>query len=587
MIDGVRSTPESPQSAGGSHNPGESRSPGWEIGALIALTAAALAVRWVAIGHRELWLDEAFTVLVARSEGWGELLRRVAADNYPPLYFLGMRVWLTVLGFGAAAARWPSALAGVALVPLTWELVREADRIGEGTRRDEEAPAAEAGPGARLAAAAVAGFSPLLLHYSLEARPYRLLWLLATGILIGLFRFERSRDPGGTDGLVLAGALTALGLGIHYFTVLLAPVWGWVAWTARGRRRRVLATGLVAALPVGVWALGVADWPRGSTAWLVWLWRGPVDALWTSLKAFSLVGFPETLRALGRVEIPGAPLAWALGVWFGGPVVLGIAHGLRRDPRRGGILPLAALGPALLLALLSLHTPLYLAGRYEVLGYPAWIALWALGLARGVDRVVRWDASKLSSRGRRPRRLAWGGGGLVTALGLCAVLSLYLRVSPGPGSRRQVARKVAASGDAAVIAVGLAKAPLQVYLWGLGSPVEPLSFSTDLEEHPGWMDLPRYSADELLADARNLQKRIGHEPVWVVSSVGPDRRPLEPRLIEALAKAFLSDSHRLGKRLEVPGFAVWFLQPVREPRAGPDPRTVPARSRDPDGIVPP
>lgn len=565
MDDGTRSLPRgSPARA-------------WEVGTLIALTAAALAVRWLAIEHRELWLDEAFTVVIARSEGWGELVRRVAADNHPPLYFLGMRVWVTLFGFGAAAVRWPSVLAGVALVPLTWKLVREAGRPREGALRDDGAPVEDSGPGPRLAAAAVAGFSPLLLHHSLEARPYTLLWALAVGVLIGLFRFERSRGPDGTAGLVLAGALTALGLGVHYFTVLLAPVWGWVAWTAHGRRGRVVATGLVAVLPVGAWALWLADWPQGSTAWLVWLWTGPVDALWTSLEAFSLGGFPHFSRILGRVVIPQAALAWGLGLWFGLPVALGIVDGLLRNPRRGGILPLAALGPALLLALVSLHTPLYLACRYELLGYPAWIALWALGLAQG----VRWIAKGPPARRRRLRRLVWSGAWLVTGLGLSVVLVLYLRVSPGPRTRHEVARRVAASGDEAVIAVGLVRAPLQVQMWSLGSPQQVLSFPTDIEEHPGWMDLDRYSREELLADARSLRERLGDQRVWVVAAVKPDRHPLEPRLIEALAKTFLTQSHRLGPRLDFSGFAVWSLQPVAGAGPGPPP------SRGSDGIVPP
>lgn len=87
MDDGTRSLPRG------------SPAPAWEVGTLIALTAAALAVRWLAIEHRELWLDEAFTAVIARSEGWGELLRMVAADNHPPLYFLGMRVWVLAKAF--------------------------------------------------------------------------------------------------------------------------------------------------------------------------------------------------------------------------------------------------------------------------------------------------------------------------------------------------------------------------------------------------------------------------------------------------------------------------------------------------------
>lgn len=527
-----------------------------ELVGLLLLTVLALAVRWLALTGRELWLDEAYTVLVARADGWGELLRMVAADNYPPLYFLAMRVWVAGFGFGEAAMRWPSVLAGVALVPLVWALVHETGR-GLG-RSPDESP----GPGARLPAAALAGLSPVLVHYSLEARPYTLLWALAVGVVIALHRFVRCGDPsreqGGTAALTLAAGLTAVALGVHYFAALLAPVWGLAWWLARGRRLRVLAAAGAAVLPVALWALLAAEWEPGAGAWLAGFWSGPAHALWTSGKVFSLGDFPDYLRALGGVALY-PPLAWAVGLWFGVPAVAMAVWTLRRAVTGGGgrvlFLPLASFGPAVVLAVASLGHPVYLTGRYDLLGYPAWIALWALGVERGVELLVGRGGDR-----RSWRVSSWLGVSAVTAVGLVILLVLYLWVGAGPWAMHRVAQKIGASGDDAVVAVGLVRAPLQVQMWRLGDRREVLSFPAEVERHPGWVDFSAFSREDLLEEARELRERIGTRPVWIVALLGR-RSPPEPEPQEILLRVLRSGSSRRIHREAFSGLVLWHLEP--------------------------
>jgi 4-amino-4-deoxy-L-arabinose transferase-like glycosyltransferase len=519
-----------------------------EIVALLLLTILALVVRWGVLTHRELWLDEAYTVVVARAEGWGELLRMVAADNYPPLYFLAMRVWVAVFGFGDAAMRWPSVLAGVALVPLAWALVRE---TGSSLGRFPDH-----GSGAPLLAAAVTGLSPVLVHYSLEARPYTLLWALAVGIVIALHRFVRSgvgsRGRGGTGALILAAGLTAVACAVHYFAALLAPVWGLAWWTGRGRRLQVLVAGGAALLPTALWALLAAEWSSGATAWLSGFWSGPLGALWTSVEVFSLGRFPDYLRALGGVVLR-PPLAWAVGLWFGVPAAARTVGALREAAGGAGgralFLPLATFGPAVGLALVSLWHPLYLAGRYELIGYPGWIALWALG----VDRAAAFLARKGVDR-----RSLWVGVTTVTALGLTFLLTVYIWVSPGPWSLHRAAREVVASGDEPVVAVGLIRAPLQVQLWRLGDSREILSFPAEIERHPGWMDLSAVTREDLAREARRLRDRIGTRAVCVAARVGSGG-PSEPRLQQILLRVLLSDGSRRVRREEISGITLWHV----------------------------
>lgn len=514
-----------------------------EAPALAGLAVLALLVRLDLLTDRELWLDEAYTALVVQSESLGEMLRSLATDNYPPLYFLALRGWTVLFGAGEAAVRLPSVIAGVALVPLLWWLVRAVGRpLG-------------AGAGARLLAATLAAFSPLLVHYSLEARPYTLLWALAVGVLLFLHRFLRREEA---RDLVAAAGLGALALGVHYFAVLLAPVWGVALWAARGRRGRVLAAGGLALVPVTIW-WWLADRPPGAAVWLEGFWQGPQAALGGSLKAMSLAAFPDYLGTLGAVR-PRPLLAWALGLGFGLPVAAGWVRCAlsSRLPARGWLLPASALGPAVLLALVSRVQPAYLVGRYELIGYPAWIALWALGVSGG----VRWLARAAGSRSLR--RAGWFAAGVATLVGLALLLALYRWQSPQPWAVHRIAEQAVTSGEdeEVLVAVGLLWAPVKVQVMQLGSERPVRAFPPEIEEHPGWMDPGAWTAQELQRAAAGLRAGLGGRPVRVVAAVDARGEPRQPGLVAPLARALLASGYRVEEREDSDGLGVWRFVPA-------------------------
>jgi len=518
-----------------------------EILALAGLSVLALLVRLDLLTDRELWLDEAYTALVVQSDSLGEMLRSLATDNYPPLYFLALRAWTALFGAGEAAVRLPSVIAGVALVPLIWWLVREVGRpLG-------------AGAGARLLAATLAAFSPLLIHYSLEARPYTLLWALAVGVLVFLHRLlERAESR----ALVAAAGLSAIALGVHYFAVLLAPVWGVVAWGARSRRGKVVGAAGLALLPVVVWVVWLAHRPPGAAAWLEGFWHGPLAALGGSLQAMSLAAFPDYLGTLGAVK-PRPLLAGVLGLGFGLPVAAGWVRCVvsSRLSARGWFLPAAALGPAVLLALVSLAQPVYLVGRYELIGYPAWIALWALG----VCGAVRWLTGAAGSR--TLRRAGWSAAAVATCVGVALLLGLYRWVSPKPWAVHRIAEQAVTSGEdeEVLVAVGLLWAPVKYQLRRLGSEQEPRAFPPEIEGHPGWMDPDAWTAQQLQAAAETLRARLDGRPVRLVAAVDAGGQPRQPGLVEPLARTLLACGYRVAEREDSDGLGVWRFVP-EDPR---------------------
>lgn len=136
--------------------------------AVLAVTLLAAGLRAFQIGAKTLWLDEAFSLWVARHplpELWAWLVR---IDQHPPLYYTLLHFWLA-FGDGEAALRSLSALAGSASIPLMYGLGRVigGHRLG-------------------LLAALLLAISPLHVQFGQEARMYALLTLAATLAMWGL-----------------------------------------------------------------------------------------------------------------------------------------------------------------------------------------------------------------------------------------------------------------------------------------------------------------------------------------------------------------------------------------------------------------
>lgn len=500
---------------------GASRTATATTAVLVLLVAVGLGLRLLRIDLREAWLDEACTALFAGSAGLAELLDALRPESHPPLYYLLLFGWVRLFGTGEVALRLPSVLAGLALVPLVAWAVR---RHGGGLL--------SAGLAALVAAA-----SPLLLYYSLEAKGYTLFWALALAVVALL---HRATDPHGETrrAFTAAAVLTVAALYTHHYAFFLLPLWP-VAIAAAQRRARwhgalALAAAAVVYAPWGVEFLA-GQAAAGGTAWLASFQTDPLTALAGSARVMALAPpFPPYLGELGLVAAPpGAALA--VGLWFGAPVALGLlaaalAPGAPiaapwRTALRRALLPLAALLPPIAAAVLSQWRPLYLVGRYELMAYPAWIALWALG----IDRLVRWPG--------RPWVLAVLRAGAValTLAGLALVATPYLALPAGPWPHREAARALAAAPPQdAIVVVGLARAPLEHQLRRLDDAHPLASFPPDLAAHPGWFEPERYAAGRLEEEARAVAGELAERPdVWLVTPL--DRDPaVTLALFEAL-----------------------------------------------------
>jgi 4-amino-4-deoxy-L-arabinose transferase-like glycosyltransferase len=201
-------------------------------------------VRAFHLGSQSLWIDEIFTWNNAGS-GSGLGLRDLLDNVHGPLYALLLHLWSAPGGDSEWALRAPSALFGVAMVPVMAALASR-----------------WLGPGAGAPAAWLTAFSPFLVWYSQEARNYSLLMLcvgLAALALLGLrARFGAARIAAAT------GALAA-GLLSNFSFALLAPLhlrWGLAGRGGRGRRAVALLVATAALL------VAVSPWiPQVARIW--------------------------------------------------------------------------------------------------------------------------------------------------------------------------------------------------------------------------------------------------------------------------------------------------------------------------------
>ncbi len=436
---------------------------------LLALTLLAAALRLATLDLQSFWYDEAFTPLhVLHPSLWATLKSVVHTENTPPLWYLLAWADSRVLGSGEIALRLPSALAGIATVPVAWAIGRElADRR------------------AAIVCAALVAVNPLFVWYSQEARAYSLFVLMVALAMLCFVRAERDPTPAHMAAFALSGSLALVS---HYFAVfLLIPMVLWLAGEQRTRRAAAPAIGVLALVGAALLPLISAQGGHGTQ----WIGRWPLSQRLQAIPQYFLTGYS------------GAPLGHGVELLVALPILAGLGLGLLRmseqpQPRRAATIPLAiAAGGVLIPIVLVALGADYLAPRNLV---AAMIPLTAL-----IAVVVVWPGT-----GRAGSALA------TTIASAFLLISLDVDLSPRlqRGNWRDLAAALRAAPRAhAITTVELGSAPLQYYLPGLhdlrrGSSVRvseidetgyaPVRASAAEPPAPGFRLLARVDVDGLI-----------------------------------------------------------------------------------------
>jgi uncharacterized membrane protein len=189
------------------------------IGAVVAMLFSLL------IGLRQsVWFDEAYSIMLAK-QSWSHLIYLTSIDTHPPLYYLLLKAWAMVFGWGEPALRSLSILAAGGAVVFAGLLARRMFGVR-----------------VALIALAFVVLAPFLIRYGFEIRMYSLGSLIGIAATYVLVRAVGTKDKQQAWRLYGTYAvLVALGVYTLYYTALL---WiahlAWLLWVTYKHRQRLL-----------------------------------------------------------------------------------------------------------------------------------------------------------------------------------------------------------------------------------------------------------------------------------------------------------------------------------------------------------
>ncbi len=342
--------------------------------ALLLVTGLGGLLRFWQLGTKGMWLDEAFSVWMARHP-LAEMLGWIARiDQHPPLYYLLLHLWLA-LGDDPATVRALSALFSTLTVPVVYAL---------GHRL--------AGPRVGLLAALLLALAPFHVRFAQEARMYALLTFSAALAMLALvhlltdpraaqvplgsqlirfIRDWRAASPG-----LVRSSLPAVHTDLAWLGYILATAAA--LWTQH--------TAIFLPLATNGWVLGLWVWRRRRPTFspdLIlpsprnWLWaQAAILLLWSPwipvllyqawgvyrefwIPAPSLATVWRTLQTFFSAHFPLTG-AWSAPLWFGYLLLLGLGGlRLRRQPARLALLLALWLTPFVGELAVSLRRPIF------------------------------------------------------------------------------------------------------------------------------------------------------------------------------------------------------------------------------------
>ena len=167
---------------------------------IVAVPIAAMAISlWIGL-RQSVWFDEAYSIMVAK-QSVGEAIRLTALDTHPPLYYLFLKAWACLFGWGELALRSLSVIFYGASIAVAGSFIKKYFN-------------------ARTAVYVLLTLllTPLLMRYGFEIRMYAMASLIGVVATAMLVRAHSSKRW--TDWLIY-GALVALGMYTLYYLALL------------------------------------------------------------------------------------------------------------------------------------------------------------------------------------------------------------------------------------------------------------------------------------------------------------------------------------------------------------------------------
>jgi len=347
---------------------------------LLPITLAGFALRAYLLGAQNVWWDEGLAIWAVR-KGLIPMTLWTAGDVHPPLYFWGLYAITRVAGETEFAARFPSLIYGVLLIPLAYQLGRKMISVRVG-----------------LLAAALLAVARFPVWWSQEMRMYIGAAFWGAASLYALARWwtrEQRGDSGAWKALlpyVLASAAALYSLYLCVFVLLVENAF-------------VLLMGL--RLPQArrwpLWRRWVLSQMATLLLFLPWLGVAlPRMQSWSTATPFHFASF---LRLYATVLALGISTYIERYTWVVAPFLLIVASGLwlawRGRKAQGESWPSGQVALLLLLCLTVPPAAVYLLTMPRHLFYaPTVEARYLLPFALPFYLLLAWSISLLWHRSR-------------------------------------------------------------------------------------------------------------------------------------------------------------------------------------------
>ena len=261
-------------------------------GLLALCVAAGLIGAFVQLDRSSLWYDELFTAWVTTADASpAHVLRRIATDLHPPLYYLSTYVWSLLFGTGDAGLRSYSAVCAVAMIAVLFFALKPVLTLQ-----------------GRLVVSALATGSHCWFYMAQNARSYALCLLLGAVLLWLAGRLLR--DRGAQRWPIVALGVAAFAGAFSHFFMTFEGIALCLCLALYVPRRRIVLLGIACGLVVAnalYLKLVIEPFARFSLTH-TWMSNSPGAYVGNILDALKMLGLKEiAILAL---------LVWAgFGLW--------------------------------------------------------------------------------------------------------------------------------------------------------------------------------------------------------------------------------------------------------------------------------
>ena len=334
---------------------------------LLAIVVFAIVLRFYDISAKDVWCDEANSVIIAELNPSG-IITRMSHDASPPLYYLLLHSWMYAFGETELALRSLSVLFGMMLIIALYFIGKRifSEKVG-------------------LYAALIASVAPIHIMYSQQIRMYTLLSLLSLLSMYYLLRFIQEKKISFLAGY---GIFTILSLFTHNYGLFLLPAQALLILFFLRQRQMILwwffsvvCIGAVFAL----WIPSLSGQISGAlkTGWRDEYWNlyGFGGSLFMSVASFSPGGPQLSYVPLNAMRwMPLLPVLIMLLLLIASLIPL---FNKKYDQWKTGVgwLAVYCFIPLICAGIVSyLRSNIYLPGRTDQLVFPAFCLLAAVGI---------------------------------------------------------------------------------------------------------------------------------------------------------------------------------------------------------------